>query len=170
MPKNQTILNYKGPIEFKTTEILLQKVKNDLEGHNIKKVLKKRVYNIMVECIENILRHNASDPDTKIHPYILLEKGAEEYLITAGNLITNDDVGLLKEKLNIVSNLNKEGLLKMYDNQINKEDVIIEDGAGLGIITIALKSNSKINYNFTTVNEQYSVFELQISVPFDQFL
>jgi len=61
-------------------------------------------------------------------------------------------------------------LLKMYDNQINKEDVIIEDGAGLGIITIALKSNSKINYSFTTVNEQLSVFELQITVPFDQFL
>jgi len=170
MTKNQTILNYKGPIEFKTTEILLQKVKKDLEGHNIKKVLKKRVYNIMVECIENILRHHAADPDTKIHPYIILEKGAEEYLITAGNLITNDDVGLLKEKLNIVGNLNKEGLLKMYDNQINKEDVIIEDGAGLGIITIALKSNSKINYNFTTVNEQFSVFELQITVPFEQFL
>jgi len=170
MPKHQNILNYKGPIEFKTTEILLQKVKNDLEGHNIKKVLKKRVYNIMVECIENILRHNAADPDTKIHPYIVLEKGAEEYLITAGNLITNDDVGLLKDRLNIVSNLNKEDLLKMYDNQINKEDVIIEDGAGLGIITIALKSNSKINYSFTTVNEQLSVFELQITVPFDQFL
>ncbi|MBN1185306.1 MAG: SiaB family protein kinase [Bacteroidales bacterium] len=170
MTKNQTILNYKGPIEFKTTEILLQKVKNDLEGHNIKKVLKKRVYNIMVECIENILRHNAPDPDTKIHPYIVLEKGAGEFLITAGNLITNDDVGLLKEKLNIVSNLNKEDLLKMYDNQINKEDVIIEDGAGLGIITIALKSNSKINYSFTAVNEQLSVFELQITVPFDPFL
>ncbi len=58
----------------------------------------------------------------------------------------------------------------MYDNQINKEDVIIEDGAGLGIITIALKSNSRINYTFTPVNEQLSVFELKITVPFDQFL
>lgn len=170
MTKHQTILNYKGPIEFKTTEILLQKVKNDLEGHNIKKVLKKRVYNIMVECIENILRHHAADPDSKIHPYIVLEKGDEEYLITAGNLITNDDVSLLKEKLNRVGSMNKEGLLKMYDHQINKEDVIIEEGAGLGIITIALKSNSRISYDFTPVNEQLSVFELRITVPFDQFL
>jgi len=165
----QTILNYKGPIEFKTTEILLQKVKNDLEGHNIKKVLKKRVYNIMVECIENILRHNAADPDTEIHPYIVLEKGSREYLITAGNLISNDEVGLLKQKLNDVSNQDKARLLEMYEGQINKEDVLMDKGAGLGIITIALKSNSKINYNFTPVTGQLSVFELQVTVPFDNF-
>jgi hypothetical protein len=168
MTENQTILNYKGPIEFKTTELLLQKVKNDLESHNIKKVLKKRVYNIMVECIENILRHKAADPNTDIHPYIVLEKGEGEYFITSGNLIINEEVDLLKEKLNIVSRQNKKGLLKMYDNQINKEDIIEKDGAGLGIITIAIKSDSKINYTFTPVNEQFSVFELQVSVPFDQ--
>jgi len=168
MSENQTILNYKGPIEFKTTEILLQKVKSDLEKHSVKKVLKKRVYNIMVECIENILRHKATDPNTDIHPYIELEKGAEEYFITTVNLITNEEVDLLREKLNIVSKQDKEGLLKMYDNQINKEDIMEKDGAGLGIITIAMKSDSNINYTFTPVNEQFSVFELQVSVPFVQ--
>ncbi|HBH47068.1 MAG TPA: hypothetical protein DDX98_00415 [Bacteroidales bacterium] len=167
MTGNQTILNYKGPIEFKTTEILLQKVKNDLEAHTIKKVLKKRVYNIMVECVENILRHKAGDPDTAIHPYIVLEKGVGEYFITAGNLIANNEVALLKEKLTDVSNQNREGLRKMYDNQINKENTIDTDGAGLGIITIAMKSDNKINYSFNPINEQFSVFELQVSIPIE---
>lgn len=168
MPVNQTILNYRGPIEFKTTELLLQKVKNDLEAHDIKKVLKKRVYNIMVECIENILRHNAADPNNDVHPYIVLEKGADNYFITAGNLITNEGVDILKEKLNIVSNQDKEGLLEMYDNQINKEDIFEKDGAGLGIITIAIKSDSKINYTFKPINDQFSVFELQVSVLYNK--
>ena len=168
MTVNQTILNYKGPIEFKTTELLLQKVKNDLEAHDIKKVLKKRVYNIMVECIENILRHNAADPNNDVHPYIVLEKGADNYFITAGNLITNEGVDILKEKLNIVSNQDKEGLLEMYDNQINKEDIFEKDGAGLGIITIAIKSDSKINYTFKPINDQFSVFELQVSVLYNK--
>jgi hypothetical protein len=165
MSENQTILNYKGPIEFKTTELLLQKVKDDLEVHNIKKVLKKRVYNIMVECIENILRHNAADPKTDIHPYIVLEKGTGEYFITAGNLITNKEVEFLEEKLNIINKQDREGLLKMYDVQINKEDTVGKGGAGLGIITIAIKSDNKINYTFTPVNKRFSVFELHVSVP-----
>ena len=167
MSKNQTILNYKGPIEFKTIEVLLQKVKNDLEPQNIRKVLKKRVYNIMVECIENILKHKVTDPGTEIHPYILLEKGKRKYLITAGNVISNEDVELLRQKLNDVINQDREVLLKMYEDQINREEILQETGAGLGLITMALKSNSKISYSFTPVNGKLSVFELQVTVPFD---
>ena len=166
MSKAQIILNYKGPIEFKTTEILLQKVKNDLEVHSIKKVLKKRVYNIMVECIENIHRHHADDPHNKIHPYIVLEKNDGEYLITAGNLIANDEVDVLQQKINNVIKQDKSTLLKMYDDQINKEEILFNKGAGLGIITIALKASGRLNYNFTAINEQSSVFELQVTVPY----
>lgn len=167
MSKNQTILNYKGPIEFKTIELLLQKVKNDLEPQNIRKVLKKRVYNIMVECIENILKHKVTDASTEIHPYILLEKDKRKYLITAGNVISNEDVELLRQKLNDIINQDKEVLLKMYEDQINREEILQETGAGLGLITMALKSNSKISYSFTPVNGKLSVFELQVTVPFD---
>ncbi|MGQ1785303.1 MULTISPECIES: SiaB family protein kinase [unclassified Saccharicrinis] len=167
MSKIKTILNYRGPIEFETTEILLQKVKKDLEAHAIKKVLKKRVYNIMVECIENILRHHAAPPNTTIHPYIILEQEQEGYLITAGNLISNDEVNDLHQKIDHVKGQDKEGLLKMYEDQINKDGIAINKGAGLGIITIALKANSKINYNFTPVNAGWSVFELQVSVPLE---
>lgn len=167
MSENQTILKYKGPIEFKTIELLLQKVKNDLEPQNIRKVLKKRVYNIMVECIENILKHKVTEPGTEIHPYILLEKSNEKYLITAGNVISNEDVEFLRQKLNDVINQDKEVLLKMYEDQINKEEILQDTGAGLGLITMALKSNSKISYSFTPVNGKLSVFELQVTVPFD---
>ena len=165
--ENQTILYYKGPIEFKTTELLLQRVKRDLEAQEIKKILKKRVYNIMVECIENILRHNAAAPGTDIHPHIVLEKRDEGYLINAGNLITNVEVEQLKEKLDFVARQDKEGLRKMYEDQINSEEIIEKNGAGLGIITMAIKSKNKIEYAFNRVDDQYSVFELNISVPFD---
>jgi len=167
MLKNQTILNYRGPIEFKIIEVLLQNVKNGLEEYDIKKVFKKRVYNIIVECIENILKHKTTEKGTKIHPYIVLEKRSTRFFITAGNLILNEEVDFLKQKLNDVSRLDKDGLLKMYENQINKEDISMQNGAGLGIITIALKSNNKIRYSFTPVDERLSVFELQVTVPFE---
>jgi len=166
MSKTQTILNYKGSIEFKTTDILLQKVKKDLETHSIKKVIKKRVYNIMVECIENILKHPVADPYTNIHPYIILEKESNKYLITAGNLISNDEVDILKQKLNNTKDQNKTTLVEMYENQINKENISLDKGAGLGIITIALQANSNFDYSFTPVNKQTSIFELQVTVPF----
>ena len=166
MSETQTILNYQGFIEFKTTEILLQKVKNDLETHSINKVIKKRVYNIMVECIENVLRHHVADPNEKIHPYIVLIKERNRYLITAGNLISNDKITELRQKLNDAKNQDKATLLKMYANQIGKEDVLLNKGAGLGIITIAIKANNNFNYSFAHVNKQTSIFELQVTIPF----
>lgn len=169
MLQNQTILNYRGPIEFKVVETLLQKVKHDLEAHSIKKVLKKRVYNIMVECIENILKHTALPPDAKIHPYIILEKAKTEYLIIAGNLISSDEMIFLQQRLTDVGKLNKEGLLKMYEKQILKEDILMQKGAGLGIITIALKSNNRFDFSFSPVDDKLSVFELRVTVPFDEF-
>ncbi|SMO38044.1 hypothetical protein SAMN06265379_101393 [Saccharicrinis carchari] len=166
MSENKIILRYQGPIEFKTTEILLQKVKNDLEKNAINKVIKKRVYNIMVECIENVLKHHEVDPCTKIHPYIILEKFRNQYLITAGNLISNDEVSVLKQKLYDAKHKDKASLLKMYENQINKENILLNKGAGLGIITIALKANSNFDYSFSPVNKQSSIYELKVSIPF----
>ena len=165
MPNNETILNYEGPIEFEITEELLQKVKCDLEPHDIRKVLKKRVYNILVECIENILRHKAGDANTSVHPYIKLESDKDAYLITAGNLIEKDEVNDLKSKLDVVVLQNKEQLQKMYEEQINKEEIPTHNGAGLGILTIALKSNNKIDYGFKTIDNKYSVFELRVTIP-----
>lgn len=167
MPDTQTILNYEGPIEFEITEVLLQKVKKDLEPQDIRKVLKKRVYNIMVECIENILRHKAGDPGTEIHPYIKLESIDNVFQITAGNLIAKNEVKDLKEKLDVVVLQDKEHLQKMYEEQINKEEILTHNGAGLGILTIALKSNNKIGYEFKSIDDTYSVFELQVTVPIE---
>lgn len=168
MSEYQVILNYEGPIEFETTETLLQKVKHDLESHDIKKVLKKRVYNIMVECIENMLRHKAGAKGTDVHPYIKLETGAQEYLVTAGNLILNEEVDLLKDKLEKVAKSDKEQLQKMYEDQINKDAVPDKNGAGLGIITIALKSHNRIDHSFYPIDKQLSVFELRVTIPIEK--
>lgn len=168
MPDNHTILNYVGPIDFNTTESLLHKVKDELEGHDIKKVFKKRVYKIMVECIENILRHNTVKSDNGLYPYIELVKEAKGYLIKVSNLVQNTDVDRFKRHLFVISNQNNEGLRNMYENQINKKDILEEDGAGLGIITIAMNSNNNINYTFRKMNEKFSVYELEVVVQLDK--
>ncbi len=163
---NQTILNYKGPIEFEVVETLLQKVKGDLEKHDIKKVLKKRVYNVIVECVENMLKHTTKTANSNLHPYILLEKGQQSFQIITGNLIANAEVKSLTTRLDQVNKLDAEGLKAFYEKQITREDIFQQEGAGLGIITIAQKSNSQIDYTFTKVDDELSVFEIRVTIPF----
>lgn len=167
MSDKKIILNYEGPIDYHTTGILLNKVKNDLASHDIQKVLKKRIYNILVECMENILHHNARGKENSIQPYIKLEKRTSEYRVTSGNLILNTDAAILREKLNKIVGSEREQLHKMYETQINKETIQGKDGAGLGLITIALKSNSQLSYKVIEVDDQHSVFELRVIIPID---
>jgi len=161
MSDYKTILNYRGPVEFKTTRVLLEKLKNDLDAHDIRKVLKKRVYSIMVECVENILKYKLIGGGSDIDPYIKLEKGSNNYLITAGNGILNEKVGPLEQKLKKISAQDKEGLQKMYEDQINKEELEMNTSAGLGLITIGIKADGNINYSFTSANKHVSIFEIQ---------
>lgn len=167
MSDNLVILNYEGPVKFDTTEKLLQQVKIDLASHDIKKILKKRIYTILVECIENMLRHHAEDKKNSVQPYIKLEKDTFEYRVTTRNLILNSDVAILKAKLDKIANSDMGQLHDMYEAQINQDADLTQNGAGLGLLTIALKSNNPLNYNVIPVNEQHSVFELQVIITID---
>ncbi len=168
MLKTEKILGFKGAITVKTAELLLNKLKITQEFQDLEKRIRKKVYSVFVECIENIYKHSgrrlANVNDEKILPYISLEKQCNEYIITAGNSISNESIVKLKNRLVQVNQLDKVKLKALYEDIINKDSVSYEEGAGLGLITIALKSEKRIKYNFTSVDNKYSYFEIEIFI------
>lgn len=168
MLKAEKILGFKGAITVKTAELLLNRLKTTQEFTDLEKRIRKKVYSVFVECIENIYKHSGSRSanvnDEKILPHISLEKQGNEYIITAGNSISNESINKLKNRLVQVNQLDKVELKALFEDIISKDSVSYEEGAGLGLITIALKSEKKINYNFTSVDGKYSYFEIKIFI------
>lgn len=80
------------------------------------------------------------------------------------NSIFNHKILLLKNKLDRVNSLDKEGLKDLYKNTILSGNVSPKGGAGLGIINIAKVSENKINYTFSTINDKYSYFTLNVLI------
>ena len=168
MSEPEVILRYKGTVTFKTIDPLLEKLKKLPAYLAIEKPVRKRIYSIFVECIENIDKHTISDTihvnDKIIEPYIFLCKQDDTYIINTGNIVKNMGISKLGNRLDELNMCNTEGLKASYAEIINKEFISDEEGAGLGLITIALKAENKINYNFTHLNDQYSYFEMKISI------
>ena len=164
MSGDQIILNYNGPVTLETTEVLLEKAKNNLDSHDIKKVFKKRIFTVLDECIENILRYQAKAESAPVQPYIKLEKEGLEYRITAGNPILKSDITGLVEKLKKITDSDKEALQNMYEEQINTETDLNKNSAGLGLLIIAQKADNPIQYSLTTISETYSIIELCVSI------
>lgn len=168
MSELEVILGYKGEVTFETIDLSLERLKKLPEYQAIRRSLQKRVYSIFIECMENIYKHKITDSlnvnEKTLLPYINFGKQDDKYIINTGNVITNKSINELRNRLEQIRQLDRAGLKILYADIVNKEFISDEDGAGLGLITIALNTEHKINYFFTSLNDQYSYFEMNISI------
>ncbi|HBX49802.1 MAG: hypothetical protein A2275_04455 [Bacteroidetes bacterium RIFOXYA12_FULL_35_11] len=165
----EVILDYSGEFRFETIELLLSLVRDKINQLEIKTGIKKKVVNILVECLENIYKYTTLDKENDygnslFTSKITLERTAEAFIITSGNTILNKNIEKLKQKIDQVNSLDKDGLQKLYEDIINNNEISEKGGAGLGIIDIALKSNNKLHYNFTSLDENCSFYELIVNI------
>ena len=52
----------------------------------------------------------------------------------------------------------------LYEKLSTNNELSDKGGAGLGFITIAMKSGNKITPQFETINDKYSLFLLEIKI------
>ena len=69
----------------------------------------------------------------------------EVYSLTTGNLIRNENVELLKEKLDIINKFDKRGLKELFRNSLSGQTIKSESTGNMGLIDMARKSGSKLD-------------------------
>jgi hypothetical protein len=79
-------------------------------------------------------------------------------------MLTTTDVELLKDKLAVITSLDKIGLKKLYKEQIKKTLDPESTGAGLGLIDMARRASGKLQYSIQDIDEQLSFFTLKVQV------
>ncbi len=168
MAHRKIFLDYSGPVDQKTIDHLLQNLKKTKEFAGLNKTPGKRVYSILVECLENIAKHTPKNivVDHVKLPYISAGEWDDSISIYAGNPIQKEKTDLLVNRLEKVNNMGQEELVTLYEKILNRETRLTDNGAGagLGFILMKLKSGKKIDYSFTRIDNDFSFFEIQISV------
>ncbi len=59
MSESEIIMDYHGPVDFSVIELLLNNLKKTKAFTAFNKTTGKRVYSLVVECLENISKHSA---------------------------------------------------------------------------------------------------------------
>jgi hypothetical protein len=164
MPGSGLFLDYAGMVDHETINHLLKTLKKSNEFLSLDKTTGKRLYAILVECLENIARHSIENPsiDQRFQPFISARKQNNKILIKAGNPVPENITAILVSKINIVNQTEDEALTDLYEKIINKEIRHGENGAGLGFILMKLKSGNKIDYSFVKISNNFSFFEINI--------
>jgi len=166
MPESGLFLDYSGIVDYITIDRILTGFKNSTEFTGLDKTTGKRVYGVVSECLENIHKYSAlSATDVRgMPPQITARKLNNKIIIKAGNTIASSTKEKLEKILDNVNLSDEAGLRESYENIIVSGPDLGENGAGLGLIYMALRSGNKIEYNFNLLTDGYLYFEIQISI------
>jgi len=159
------LFDFKGHIDYKTVSVYLRQLDDIMDNMILSNVIRKRLYSIMVECLENIAKHGTCLDDICAEennfecPFecaeFKLEKTETEFILSAGNYGKSGEMKTLTKRINLINKLDKANLKRLYNYTIKKDRIRVKGSAGLGIIDIARASKNKIEYQLHEINKNY---------------
>ncbi len=160
---------YKGQFSEDIAHYLLLLAERNIERNQLKGRLKKRVFHIMVESVQNITRHqDIIEEHNEQKAMFAIQKFRNIYLVTTANLVKKIKVDYLKNKLETINNMTEEELNKFYKEVLMEDSFTNKGGAGLGLIEIARKSGNKLYYDFVDFNDEFSLFYMHTYIYLDE--
>lgn len=171
MVANKVKLVYEGEITHQITKAFTALAESQMIQEEESYNTQKKVFHIIVECLQNITKHADSFDLEQTKQggsgLFVLIKNADNYTITAGNIIKNVNITTLKNLLETINATDKEGLKELYKTQIREGRMSEKGGAGLGLIDIARKSGNQLEYYFIDINTDFSFFIINSKISRD---
>ena len=165
MYSQKVILTYQGEFTQDITKSVLSMAEKNLDSQGEENSIKRKVFNVMVECLQNIVKHSHKGDNILDKAIFIIGQTENTYKIATGNFIAQKEVDSLKGKLEQVNQLDKDGLKTLYKDLIKNKDGLSEKGgAGLGLVDIARKSGNRIDYQFNSYDQDHSFFSLKTSI------
>jgi hypothetical protein len=129
-----------------------------------RKVVVKRMFSIIVEGLQNVRLHGEKDKDGNQISFFLLLRNEEHYFIYLGNLVLNRNVPKIKERIEQVNAMDKDQVKELYLSVLTNGVISSKGGAGLGYITMSMKSLNKLEGSFVSIDEEISHYDLRIKL------
>jgi hypothetical protein len=162
---NEVLLAYDGVLNVDTISRLESEVEGKVTALAIPKGPLKKIFFISVEALQNMLIHGGKDAEGQQHNYFILSKNHTKVEIITANLISNTIIDKLKGDVDRLNSFeNPADLKNYYMEHLEKNEISDKGGAGLGFITIAMKSGNKLDYEFNKISDSHSLFRLKSTV------
>jgi hypothetical protein len=167
--EEELFLYYKGPVLYDTIGYLICELKEKMFAIHTKQAIYKKVLMVMIEALENVFKYHEFFEKEKnlvadFPPEISILKKQSNFTIACSNPVLKRDVPDLKERLDRINTLDRNGVKDEYKKTITNGQFTEKGGAGLGLIEMAKISDDTLNYTFTTINDFYDYYRLTLIV------
>lgn len=166
MAENNVNMIWSGHMSPDIGKEVISFTETNLNEDDVDANIRRKVFSVLVEILENVAKYSPGlDAEAKFGmPVAMIRLEGTVFCLTTGNLILNDKVGMLKEKLDIINRYDKVGLKELFRKSLSDQDIREDSTGNMGLIDMARKSGSKLVYLFENVNEIYSYYMLTVKV------
>lgn len=166
--KDEILFLFKGEVSGSLITDSLDVIEEKLEDASSK--ARKKIYNVLVECLQNLFHHSAElnidaeQPEKQKYGICILSKNSIGYHIKTGNFVKQKQKDFLTKHLDHINSLDREALKDLYKEILNNQEFSEKGGGGLGMVDIARKSGSKLDYLFYDYFNDFYFFSLNINI------
>lgn len=162
------IMAYDGVLSPETITRLEAEIEEKILDKNLPKAVVKKVFFICIESLQNMFIHGHKDENGAKHNFFILYLTDKAVRMIVANLITNTAIEKLSDHIGKINSFDDPATLKKYYlEHLENNELSEKGGAGLGFITIGMKSGNKLETRFETINELRSMFLMEVAISLD---
>ena len=124
----------------------------------------KRMFSILIEGLQNIRVHSSKMEEEFSLGFVIVSKSENHYSIQFGNIITRQEEDGLARNLDYLNDATQEKLKEMYYGILTNGLFSEKGGAGLGFLTMKIKSDQPIDFIFEEVDENNLMFKYLLTI------
>ena len=159
-PGKKVITSYHGQMDQDRISMLSYTAEHQLDNEGARRGSIKKIFNILIEMLQNVLLHGDISEKTGNPFYLVLAQNMNEYELTCSNLLRNETAKKIVISLEELKKMNEKQLKTHYMEVLSNEQYSVQGGAGLGLITIALKCNNQFTFSSDRLNENITHFSI----------
>lgn len=129
-----------------------------------KKLVVKRVFSILIEGLQNIRFHGEKDNNDNQLGFLMIAQDNSSYKINFGNLIKSANVGYIISQIKNLNSMDLESVKTLYSKALSENVFSEKGGAGLGFITMKMKSNNDLKFNWSSLTDNFSFFSVEVLI------
>lgn len=159
---------FSGPISQDLLVEIGDTLKNKMKLEETNTSTVTKVFAMFVEQVQNIIHYSAEkipldQPQAELSSgIVVVGYDNPHYYVLCGNMVDDETVEKLRQKLTVLQNMTKDELKRYYKEQRKKKTPDDDSkGAGLGFIELARKAVKPIEFDFQKVNADYCFFSLK---------
>lgn len=160
------IVHFVGDLNVGYTNAISTKLEQLVEGKVPDKQARKRFYTVYTEAIQNIRLHGSRDENERVPGVVTVSVNTTQICATFLNIIEKSVGENLIKRYELINNKDRTDLKKMYLDQMMNGEMSKKGGAGLGIITIVLRSQNPCEVELIPLTENNEIFKNTICVDY----